>query len=51
MSNQNRDVEPDERAKDEDKEDDDDDELKGAAPRSGNRTIGVVKRAKGKSSC
>lgn len=51
MSNQNRDVEPDERAKDEDKEDDDDDELKGVAPRSGNRTIGVVKRAKGKSSC
>lgn len=48
MSNQNRDVEPDERAKD---EEDDDDELKGAAPRSGNRTIGVVKRAKGKSSC
>lgn len=51
MSNQNRDVEPDERAKDEDDDDDDDDELKGAAPRSGNRTIGVVKRAKGKSPC
>lgn len=50
MSNQNRDVEPDERAKDEE-DDDDDDELKGAAPRSGNRTIGVVKRAKGKSPC
>lgn len=45
MSNQNRDVDADERAKD----DDDDDELKGAAPRSGNRTIPVAKRAKGKS--
>lgn len=48
MSNQNRDVDADERAKDED-DDDDDDELKGAAPRSGNRTIPVAKRAKGKS--
>lgn len=48
MSNQNRDVEADERAKHED----DDDELKeAAAPRSGNRTISVAKRAKGKSPC
>lgn len=49
MSNQNRDVEADERAK---HEDDDDDGLKeAAAPRSGNRTISVAKRAKGKSPC